>query len=147
MRIEIDLKGNIKTGDITKTAKKDVWSRLKEKKVASMTAGNIASFTWDMIDTTIISNIGSMANDVTVQNKIDNTISLLNRGGRLINAAIVGSAAGLPGAAVAVVSEMINQGLQAYQSNTNWKIQALENKMKSIVQLESLGFSKTDLNR
>jgi len=147
MRINIDLTGNIKAGDITKTSRKNIWGKIKEKKVASLTAGSLASIAWDIVDTTIIGNMGAMTNDATVQYKIDNTVSLLNRGKNFLNAAFIGSAAGLPGVAVGLIVEMVNQGVQLYQANTDWKIQSLENKMKSVIQLEALGFSKTDLNR
>ena len=147
MRIEIDLKGNIKSGDITKSPRKDVWNKIKEKKLASMTAGSIATIAWDMIDTTIMSNIGSMTNDATIQNKVDNVISVLDRGKKLLNAGFIGSAAGVPGMVVAVASEVATQIVQGYQANTDWKIQSLENKLKSIIELEALGYTKVDFNR
>lgn len=51
------------------------------------------------------------------------------------------------GAVVGMAIDGASQLIKAYQANVDWRIAALENNFKSLIELEALGMSATDLNR
>lgn len=125
------------------------WKKIVGKYVATKSPGALAAVAWDAVATTAIATVGARANDTAAQNKINNVMSVVDRGSNLINAMATGAnlGAGLPGAAVGFILEMINQSVQALQNNIEWKVDNIVNEFRSTIQLESLGLTSSDLNR
>lgn len=147
MRIDININGLGTKSSKTKTVKKTNFERIVDKHVKSFSAKSIAGIGWEAVNTVVLSDIGSMRNDVTAQAKVDNTISILNRGKNIAEAAYIGGAYGPWGAVIGMAIGAASQLIHAYQANTEWKLQALENKINSNIELEALGMTATDLNR
>lgn len=147
MRIDINITGLNSSSKKTRGSESTVWDKLKNKYIASLTTNSIGGTAWKALNTAVISNLGAMTNDVTIQNRVDNVVSVANRAKSLGTAGFIGSAAGGPGIIIGLALEVVNQVVQAYQANTDWKIKALENKMTSVIELEALGLTATDLNR
>lgn len=147
MRINIDITGLDSKAKRTHSSQTTTWDKLKNKYVASMTTKSLGGAAFKSLNTTVISNLGAMTNDITVQNRVDNVMSVANRAKSFGTAAWVGSALGPGGIVFGLAIEAVNQAVQAYQANTDWKIQALENKITSVIELEALGLTATDLNR
>ena len=141
---------NISTAKIRKKKLKptSAWGKIVKKYVATKSPGALAAVAWDAFSTTTIATVGARANDTASQNKINNVMTVVNRGANLINATATGAnVAGLPGATVGFILEMINQGVQALQNNIEWKVDNIVNEFRSTIQLESLGLTSSDLNR
>lgn len=124
------------------------WGKIVAKYVATKSPGALAAVAWDAVATTAIATVGARANDTAAQNKINNVMTVVNRGANLINSTATGAnIAGFPGAAVGFILEMINQSVQALQNNIEWKVDNIVNEFRSTIQLESLGLTSSDLNR
>lgn len=124
------------------------WKKIVKKYVATKSPAALAGVAWDAFATTAISTVGARANDTAAQNRVNNVMSVANRGAKLINSTATGAnVAGLPGAAVGFILEMINQSVQALQNNIEWKVDNIVNEFRSTIQLESLGLTSSDLNR
>lgn len=124
------------------------WKKIVGKYVATKSPGALAGVAWDAFATTTIATVGARANDTAAQNKINNVMSVVDRGAKLINSTATGAnIAGLPGAAVGFILEMISQSVQTLQNNIEWKVDNIVNEFRSTIQLESLGLTSSDLNR
>lgn len=142
---------NISTAKIRKklgNQKTSAWNKIVKKYVATKSPGALAAVAWDAFSTTTIATVGARANDTAAQNKINNVMTVVDRGAKLINSTATGAnIAGFPGAAVGFILEMINQSVQALQNNIEWKVDNIVNEFRSTIQLESLGLTSSDLNR
>lgn len=138
--------GNQKTEILKKPT--SAWKKIVGKYVATKSPGALAGVAWNAFSTAAITTVGARANDTAAQNKINNVMTVVNRGANLINSTATGAnVAGLPGAAVGFILEMINQSVQALQNNIEWKVDSIVNEFRSTIQLESLGLTSSDLNR
>lgn len=141
---------NISTAKIRKKKlkPKSAWKKIVGKYVATKSPGSLAAVAWDAGATMAIATVGARANDTAAQNKINNVMTVVDRGAKLINSTATGAnVAGLPGAAVGFILEMINQSVQVLQNNIEWKVDNIVNEFRSTIQLESLGLTSSDLNR
>ena len=125
------------------------WKKIVRKHISTKSPGALAAVAWDAFSTTTIATVGARANDTAAQNKINNAMSVVDRGAKLINASATGAniIPGLGGAAVGFILELINQSVQALQNNIEWKVDNIVNEFRSTIQLESLGLTSSDLNR
>ena len=126
------------------------WKKIVKKHISTKSPGALAGVAWDAFSTTAIATVGARANDTAAQNKINNVMSVVDRGGaNLINASATGAniIPGLGGAAIGFILELINQSVQALQNNIEWKVDNIVNEFRSTIQLESLGLTSSDLNR
>lgn len=145
MRIDININPK-KTNEKIKKPEKSNWEKIKDKNLTSLTANSLAGVVWDSVDTTVLSTVGARHNDAAKQNKVDNVTSIMARAKSMGTAAWMG--ASIPGGAVVGMAiDAASQLIKAYQANVDWRIAALENNFKSLIELEALGMSATDLNR
>ena len=146
MRIDININPK-KTNEKIKKPEKSNWEKIKDKNLTSLTANSLAGVVWDSVDTTVLSTVGARHNDAAKQNKADNVMSVMARAKSMGTAAWMGASMGPWGAVVGMAIDSANQLVKAYQANVDWRIAALENNFRSLIELEALGMSATDLNR
>lgn len=150
MKINVHIKRN-EGMDPRLRVKKTNMQKMIDRNVASsnlLSTATIAGVTLKAANTVVFSTYGSRYNDQAKQNQVDNIKSVAGRGLGIAGATAIGAkAGGLPGAAVGFILGAINEGINGFQRNIDWRLNAIENKFKSMVEFEAIGMSTTDLNR
>lgn len=146
------------TGKNTKDPKKEKLEKLQKslKGLGVMALGKQVLNSGKEIINYRIGTISARYGDTARQNRVQNTMTMIETAGGIIGAAGSGAVAGATvggpvgaavGAVIGLVTEAVSIGVQMYERNDEWQRNQYKNNLDEVRSSERLGLMRTDRSR